>query len=264
MSTLRKFSPWLLLFGCYGADAQDAKQVVQQAVNAEINASRNDHTHWMFHESDRKPKDDVVQWVIGTSKGSVTRVLSRNGQKTTEAQQRKEVYDFIHDSSAQAKQHQSDQRDDKQAEDLLKLLPVAFFWTQTSKGAETTVLHFKPDPNFDPPNREARVFSAMEGDMTVNNDQHRIQSLKGQLIRDVTFGGGLLGRLKQGGSFSVERRQLEHGIWQITATHVNIQGHALLFKSISEQEDDEKSLFERQPDNITLEQAATAVMSKKQ
>ena len=263
MSTLRKFSPWLLLFGCYAAHAQDAKQIVQQAVNAEMNASRTDHTHWMFRESDRKPKDSVEQWVVGTQKGSVTRVLSRNGEKTSEAQQRKEIDDFVHDPSAQAKQHQSDQRDDKQAEDLLKLLPVAFLWTQTSKSTEATVFHFKPDPNFDPPNREARVFSAMEGDMTVNNDQHRIQSLKGQLIHDVTFGGGLLGRLKQGGSFNVERRQLERGIWQITATHINIQGHALLFKSISEQEDDEKSLFERQPDNITLEQAVTAVMGKK-
>jgi len=93
----------------------------------------------------------------------------------------------------------------------------------------------------------------MEGDMTVNNDQHRIQSLKGQLIRDVTFGGGLLGRLKQGGSFSSSAVSSNMAL----ADHgdaCNIQGHALLFKSISEQEDDEKSLFERQPDNITLEQ----------
>jgi hypothetical protein len=48
----------------------------------------------------------------------------------------------------------------------------------------------------------------------------------------------------------------------ITATHVHIRGHALIFKSISEQEDDEKSFFSRQPDNVSLEQAASAVMAK--
>lgn len=98
--------------------------------------------------------------------------------------------------------------------------------------------------------------------MTVENAHHRIQELKGRLMNDVNFGWGLLGKLEKGGSFSVERKEIGPGIWDITSTHVHIQGHALIFKSISEQEDDEKSSFSRQPDNISLEQAASAVMAK--
>jgi hypothetical protein len=87
-------------------------------------------------------------------------------------------------------------------------------------------------------------------------------SLKGRLIHDVKFGGGVLGNLKSGGTFDVERREVGSGIWQITETHVHITGHALLFKSISEQEDDEKSTFRQLPPETNFEQAENALLSE--
>jgi len=91
--------------------------------------------------------------------------------------------------------------------------------------------------------------------MKMDDAQHRIVSLKGKLIHDVHFGGGILGNLRAGGSFDVERREIGKGAWQITETHVHIEGRALLFKSISEQEDDVKSKFKPLPDDMTLQQA---------
>ncbi len=74
------------------------------------------------------------------------------------------------------------------------------------------------------------MFAGMEGDMAIDRDQHRIVSLKGQLIRDVKIGYGLLGELKAGGTFDVERRELSPHVWEITETHVHIQGHASFSK----------------------------------
>jgi hypothetical protein len=261
MKTPKMFVLLLLIGGC-AVQAQDVKKAIQQAVDAELAADRSDRSRWIFFEVDRKPKNDVAQWVAQTAKGDVTRVVSRNGQPISISQQRRNVESFIHDANAQAKQRKAAQRDDKQATDLLKLLPVAFVWTESGKNEQTTTFHFKPDPKFRPPSRETRVFSAMEGDMTVDNRQHRIQELKGRLIRDVNFGYGLLGKLERGGSFDVERRQTGAGVWQITASHIHIRGHALLFKTISEQEDDVKTSFVREPDNVTPEEAASAIMRK--
>ncbi len=75
-------------------------------------------------------------------------------------------------------------------------------------------------------------------------------------------GGGLFGDLKTGGSFDVERREIGKGKWQITETHVHIYGHALLFKSISEQEDDVKTEFKELPQAITLQQAEGKLLEK--
>ena len=100
--------------------------------------------------------------------------------------------------------------------------------------------------------------------MRVDERQHRIVSLKGQLVRDVKFGGGLFAALKAGGTFDVERRETGKGEWQITETHIHIQGHALLFKSIAEQEDDVKSKFEQLSDDVSLEQAEKRLLQVNQ
>jgi hypothetical protein len=90
----------------------------------------------------------------------------------------------------------------------------------------------------------------------VNKAQNRIQTIKGRLTSDVKFGWGLLGKMNAGGTFDVERRELAPGIWQITESHVHIGGHALLFKSIGEQDDEVKSDFKRTPAEMTLQRAA--------
>jgi hypothetical protein len=53
-------------------------------------------------------------------------------------------------------------------------------------------------------------------------------------------------------------------IWELTAIHVHLEGNALLFKSVSLQEDDKRSRFQPEPANTTLGQAAASVMSQPQ
>jgi hypothetical protein len=261
-NALKVVTFWLLLASCGVLRAQDAKQLVQQAVNTELAADTADHSCWIFHEIDRKPGKTVVQWVAQTSTADVTRVMVKNGRHIPVADQRKAVESFVHDSNAQAKVREDNQHDNDQAASMLKMLPEAFLWTMKGKNQKTTTFHFKPDPKFNPPSREAKVFAAMEGEMAVNNQQHRIQELKGHLIHDVDFGGGLFGKLNKGGSFDVQRRQVGPKIWDITASHIHIKGHALIFKTISEEEDDVKTSWQREPDKVSLQQAAQAVMKK--
>lgn len=242
--------------------AQDARQLVRLAVQTELTADRNDHSHWIYFDIDSRPSRVVKQWVAETSDGSLRRVVEQNGQRVAEADQRQRMDSFLHDSSARSRQRKGDQHDDQQATELLKLLPDAFTWTMQGTRGNTTLLHFKPNPNFRPPDIEARVFAAMEGDMAVDNSQHRIVSLKGRLIHDVKIGWGLLGNLNAGGTFDVERRETGNSVWQITETHVHIQGHALLFKTISEQEDDVKTQFRQLPASITMQQVESQLLAE--
>lgn len=242
--------------------AQDAHSLVQRAVQVQIHDDETDHSCWVFHEVDRKPNDNVVQWVAQTHSGAVTRVVEKNGHPVSTADQQKAVESFIHDAGAQAQQRQDQTRDDERARSMLKLLPVAFNWRIANRNRTTTTLAFSPKSSFDPPTREARVFSAMQGVLVIQNHGDRIIEFKGHLIHDVDFGFGLLGKLNKGGTFRIERRNVGGGIWDITESHIHIQGHALIFKSISEEEDDVKTSFTREPDSVTLAQAASAVLSR--
>lgn len=236
------------------------QQVVKTAVQIELAADKADHSRWQYRSTVRRPEGEFVYQVVETDHGSVKKMIRRNGQQLSPADLDKEnqrIDSFIHDPSQQAKKEKDSQQDDKRAEDMLRMLPDAFLWTIKSDAADGTVLSFVPDPDFSPPTMEARVFAAMAGEIVVSKPEMRIQRISGKLIRDVKFGYGLFGKMEQGGTFNVERRSLAPRIWQITESHVHIQGHILLFKTISEQEDEVKTDFRPTPPSTTLEQAAT-------
>jgi hypothetical protein len=262
MTRTRFFTCATLLFAGLGAAAQTPRDIVRQAVRTELDASRNDHSHWLYFEIDRQPSKTVKRWVAEANSASVNRVVELNGRAVAESEQRQEMGAFINDSHAQAKQRKSGQHDDEQAAELLKILPDAFLWTRTGEKGNDILFHFKPDPQFRPRSLEARVFAAMEGDMAIDREQHRIASLKGRLTNDVKIGYGVLGQLKAGGTFDVERRELSPHVWQITETHVHIQGHALIFKTISEEEDDVKMHFEQVDAGMTLLQAQSELLHR--
>lgn len=244
---------------CYG---DDARQFVHQAVQNELAKDRDDHSRWIYFEVDRKDDHGVKQWVAETREGSLRRVLEMNGQPVPEPEQRRRLDTYVRDSSARSKQGKSEQHDDQEATEMLNLLPQAFLWTREGMKGDVAILHFKPDPGFKPLDLEARVFAAMEGDMAVNTQQMRIASIKGRLTRDVLIGYGWLGRLDAGGTFNVERRETGNQIWQIAETHVHIQGHALIFKMISEQEDDVKTQFKQLTNDPSLQQVEGELMKQ--
>jgi hypothetical protein len=242
--------------GSVPAKGQDARQFVARAVQNELSKDANDHSHWLYFEVDQKPEHPVKQWVADTGDGSLKRVVQLDGRSVSPQEQQQQMDAYIRDSGARAKQRKSGAHDDEEAAKMLRMLPNSFLWTSLGEQGDNTLLHFRPDPNFTPPDMETKVFAAMEGDMAVNTKQMRIASLKGRLTHDVTFLGGLLGKMNGGGTFDVERRETGHeGVWQITESHIHINGHALLFKTISEQEDDVKTEFRQLPAEISLEQA---------
>ena len=234
--------------------AEDAKLIVQQAVNSQLAADRDDHTHWRYTRID-DGKDRVV--VVETENGAISRHVEVNGKPaaaTVLAEDDATNQKFIHDPGAQQKQRQNGQHDDKSAIELLNLMPEAFVWKVDSESPELTTLSYKPNPAFNPPDMEARVMGAMSGTLTVANPGHRIKTFKGRLMNDVTIGFGLLARIKAGSTFDIERREVAPGYWQIAETHVHIGGHALFFKTIGTQEDQVKTDFSLVPLGTTLEQ----------
>jgi hypothetical protein len=257
---IRLLSIATLALSSFVLHAQTSQQIIQQVVDAEHEADEKDHSQWIYLEAMDKPKERILQWVANTPQGDIRRVLEKNDQKLPEDRQRALIEEFLHDGKAQKKQLAEANHDAKQIDDLLKLLPVAFIWTQTGATSTSTSLHFEPSPNFHPPTREARVFCSMSGDLVADNQQHRVRSIRGHLTREVTFGGGLLGKLKEGSSFSLEQRQVGPSLWQLTEIHVHLQGSALLFKSVSLQEDDERSHFEQELSTVTFDQAVAGLM----
>lgn len=241
--------------------AQTPQQIIQQVVEAERGANRNDHSQWIYLDKSVKPNEQVLRWVATTPQGNVQRVLVKNGSQQPETEQKAGIQKFLGDTREQKKQVAAKAHELKQIDTILSLLPEGFIWTIVKTTPEETTLHFVPNPNFKPPSREAHVLTAATGDLVADNQQHRIRRCNGHLMHEVKFGGGFLGRIHQGGSFAIEQKQIVPSRWQLTLIRVHLDGKVLFFK-LNFQEDNDRSRFTKQPDNPTLDQAAQALMQQ--
>jgi hypothetical protein len=260
---LALISPGCALWASQQGSDPAAVELVRQAVNAELEADRTDKSIWMYRESDVTNERNAVYTTIETPQGTLRRLIELNGHPLgpqAAANERNRINNYVHDPAAQAKARRASAHDDAQAEELLKMLPNAFLWTRAGQTGDSETLHFRPNPDFDPPDMQSRVMGIMAGEMVISRDGHRIRTLKGRLTDNILIGWGILGKLDKGGTFDVERRLVGEAHWQITETHVHIGGHALLFHNIGQQEDDVKTDWKPSTAQ-TLQQAAAQLTS---
>lgn len=240
------------------AEKLSAQELVKQVVHNELEANQNDHTHWMYRDSDTLPAKRTVKLVVETPDGTVSKLILLNGHPLTAQQQAQDdtrMESILTDPSAVARQRKNSAHDDQQSVSLMKMLPNAFLWTYAGESNGEITLDFKPNPAFQPPTYASRVFAAMAGQAVVNAAQKRVIVLSGKLIQTVEFGWGIFGKMDKGGTFRIVRSQVAPGIWEITETHVHIQGHMLIFKSINEQEDEITSDYKKTPSSMNLREA---------
>src|ERR1035438_5367620 len=67
----------VLLASTHAVKAQDAKQIVQQAVDTQLAADRNDNSHWRYVETERGGDKFVV---VETENGALKRHIDADGK----------------------------------------------------------------------------------------------------------------------------------------------------------------------------------------
>lgn len=179
-----------------------------------------------------------------------------------EANEAKRILRFSHSPDEQRKAEEARRKDAEQCNTFLRMIPDAFVFEYAGESGNAAKLNFKPNPHFQPPSREGKVLQQMAGEMWVDVRQQRLISISGQLTNEVKFGGGLLGHLEKGGRFIVKRAEIAPGDFELTELTVNMQGKALLFKSIAVQQKEVHSNFERMPDELSLADAANVLLKK--
>ncbi|HTX75798.1 MAG TPA: hypothetical protein VMD29_06295 [Terracidiphilus sp.] len=253
--------PLILLAGALvsqAAFAQSPEEIVRKVVGNELWYADHDHSCWMYRDAYKSPAKNVIRMVIQTHQGNLSEIIEDSGHPPSPQEHEADMshmQQIVDDPVMRARMRRNDQNDDRQAADLLNLLPNAFIWRLDGRENGTIKLSYHPDPNFSPPSMSARVLAAMSGIILVDESQMRLKEIDGRLDSPVEFAWGLLGRINAGGTFNVVREEIAPYEWQITQTHVHISGHALFFKNIGDQEDEWTSDYHRVPDSVNLEKA---------
>jgi hypothetical protein len=236
-----------------------ANEFVRQIIDNELQAEKNDHSHWMLRLETRKSGTTEVREVVETKDGDLDWLISVNGKPLPEHQRRERERGLrrLISNPAELKKSQREKDEDQvRSQRLLKLLPDALVFEYGEQRGDLVELKFKSNPRFRPPSHEAAVVHAMEGLLWVNRRQKRLVEISGHLTRPVKFGGGILGHLDSGGHFYVKQEEVQPGYWELTVLDVDMKGKALFFKTIGVSEEMKRSTFRRVRDDLTAAQGA--------
>jgi hypothetical protein len=236
----------------------DATQFVREVIHHELAMEAQDHSHWRYRAHREDEKSNIDKDVIETHDGELTRTLLLWGRPLTADERQKDqerMQKLVSDPAERAKRAKREKEDSDKGHEMFKAIPEAFIFKYDGIENGLVRLAFFPNPNYDAPTRELRVFRALSGKMWIDAVQKHVVRIEGQLFEDVTFGWGILARLNKGGTFVVNMREVGPGHWDMTSLDVNMSGHAILFKNIAVKEHQTQSEFSRVPDNLTMAQA---------
>jgi len=203
-------------------------QSPQQLINDVIYNQLRDHQHHRFFayfDNQRTGDRTRLKAEVETRTGRIHRTLGTDGRLLSpdeQVQESRRLQALIHDSGQQQKLRRDYQGDEDRIASIVSLLPSGFIYR--FDGVEGNEIRLKSEPNqaFKPPSYEAKVFHGMAGTLWVDAREKRLTRLSGQLVVNVDFGYGLLGRLDKGGSFDMQRVDVAPGSGKTQVLNVHI------------------------------------------
>lgn len=233
----------------------DPNQFVREMVQHELDAEDRDHSHWRYrlHKEDDAGASD--RDVIETKEGSLARTLLLNGQPLNSDQRVKDderMKKLVDDPEERARRDKRNKQDEQKYKELLKAIPDAFIFKYDGTEGDLTRLTFTPNPRYNPPSRELTVYHAMAGSLWIDRSALRLAMIEGRLIDDVRFGWGLLGHLDKGGTFKVVQKNVGDNHWDAVSLDLNMQGRAIIFKTLNIKQKQRLTDYRRMPDSLTI------------
>ena len=259
-----------LVFRFAIAQAQSNAQIspadlIKAVIRSELNPSDGTEVRWKYLLVKEVDGKQETREVVETKSGSLDRLIAIAGRPLSTGQQRDETERILrlsHNPEEQHKLEQARKKDAEQYDAFFKMVPEEFLFEYAGQSGDMVKLVFKPNPAFRPASREGKVLHEMAGEVWVDAKQQRLVSINGHLVNEVKFAGGLLGHLEKGGQFAVKRTEVAPACWEVTEMAVNMQGKALLFKTISVQQKELHQNFERVPDDLTIADAAAILLKQ--
>ncbi|HEX4921675.1 MAG TPA: hypothetical protein VFV92_13165, partial [Candidatus Bathyarchaeia archaeon] len=146
-----------------------ANELVRRVVTNEMKVQDGDHARWMYRLEKEESGNKQVQEILETDFGSLSRLLSIDGRPLDAKQRRKEaqrVQRLVNHPDEQRKLQQASNKKAEQGARLFNILPDVFVFTYAGRQGDLVTLTFKPNPDFQPPSLEVRVFHGMQGEIT--------------------------------------------------------------------------------------------------
>lgn len=202
--------------------------------------------------------------VIETAEGRADRIVLFNDDPLSPDQQEKQQHrleKLLSDHDA-VKNELKDQKSETQRRiRIVKAFPKAFFFDFAGTEKGLLRFDFRPDPDFSPKDRETQMYRGMKGSVWIEPVQERIVRIEGVLVKDVSFGWGIVGHLNKGGIYEIAQTQLSPGAWRITTLDVDLKGKMFLINSFRFKRKETNSQFHPVTSDMTYREAVEELLA---
>ena len=100
---------------------------------------------------------------------------------------------------------------------------------ETYNGRDCDVVELDPNPNFHPHSMFQSALSHVMAKVWVDHQADQIVRGEAHVLSDISFGGGILGKLYRGGVVSMDQAEVAPGVWLPTHTQYDFGGRKFLF-----------------------------------
>jgi hypothetical protein len=96
-------------------------------------------------------------------------------------------------------------------------------------GRVCDIYDLQPNPNFHPRSLVQDILTRVTAKIWVDRDANQLSRGEAHVMRDISFGGGILGKLYRGGVFYMEQDEVAPGIWEATRYQYDFTARKFLF-----------------------------------
>src|SRR5262249_30017663 len=202
--------------------------------------------------------------VIETAEGRADRVIYFGDEPLQPDQQEKQQHrleKLLRDRDAVKEDLQEQRSETQRRIRMVKALPKAAIFNFVGRENGLLVFTFRPNPEFSPKDRETQLYRGMEGSVWLEPEQERIVRVKGRLVKDVSFGWAIAGRLNKGGIYEVEQTEVTPGVWRITTLNVDVKGRIFLFNGFRFYRKEKNSAFRPTTESLSYREAVQTLLA---
>jgi len=187
--------------------------------------------------------DDKTYRVVPTGTGTM-KLLLKDGDRPVDPEEYrkqlvawKELLELMlkpEDSRTKSAYAKWQKRKDDRKE-LLDATGAAFLTTwdaqQSCNGRLCDVYDIQPNPNFHPHSLVQDILTRVTAKIWVDRDANQLVHGEAHVTRDISFGGGILGKLYRGGVFFMQQEEVAPGVWLPTRYQYDFTARKFLFTS---------------------------------
>jgi hypothetical protein len=185
--------------------------------------------------------DDKTYRVVPTGSGTMKLLLKDGDRPVDAAEYRKQLEAWKEllelmlrpeDSRTKSANAKWQKRKDDRKE-LLDTAHEAFLTTwagqETCNRRWCDVYNLQPNPNFHPRSLVQDILTRVTAKIWVDHEANQLVHGEAHVMRDISFGGGILGKLYRGGVFFMQQEEVAPGIWLPTRYQYDFTARKFLF-----------------------------------